>query len=358
MTIVVPAGDEPADAAFSDLGTVEGLPYVALTVPRGLRQTLAAVGRLRTDQRTFREYFRRRRPDLVLVVTTALPAALVAARRERLPTIVYVGEVLKRSTRIDPIRGLGAATMSRLVARSADALVCCSQTVAGQFRSKGRASVTTIYPGVAVSGAGDREGFRKLHNIAEGALCIAVVGNVTAARGQDVVIRALPWILRAIPETVCLIAGQPHRREVDEQYARRLRELALALRVGHAVRYAGFVRNVEDVYAAADLVVNPATGPEAFGRVAAEALSAGRPVVASRIGAIPEVLQHERHALLVRPGDPEELAKAVVRLWLQPRLGSRLVQLGQAHVLASFSERAGIDAFCRVVDAVLDDGGG
>jgi glycosyltransferase involved in cell wall biosynthesis len=124
--------------------------------------------------------------------------------------------------------------------------------------------------------------------------------------------------------------------------------------VEDSVSFAGFVDPVGDVYAAADVIVNPVRVPEGFGRTALEGLAAGKPVIASRIGAIPEVLIHEEHALLVRPERPEDLSAAIIRLWRDDELRNRLVDQGRAHVAQNFSESAGVEAFRSAVEAVCE----
>ena len=107
------------------------------------------------------------------------------------------------------------------------------------------------------------------------------------------------------------------------------------------------------------MVVNPARFAEPFGRVAAEALVAGRPVVASRIGAIPEVVRDGRDGLLVEPDDPEALADAVIRLLDDSALAERLVRSGRERVLERFGYEQDLAAWTAALvgAAPRDDGG-
>ena len=104
--------------------------------------------------------------------------------------------------------------------------------------------------------------------------------------------------------------------------------------------------------AAADVVVNPRRSGEAFGRVACEALVAGRPVVAMREGAVPEVLRDGETALLVAPGDSAALAGAAVRLLDDPTSRERLVAEGRRDVLRRFAPERSLAEFSRVVEEV------
>jgi len=250
------------------------------------------------------------------------------------------------------MRALGGQLTARLCEALADRLVCCSETVAAQFPRHGKA--VTIYPGISeVYAHGDREGFRSYHGIEDADPLIAVVGNVGRARAQDAAVRALPAIRERLPDAQLMIAGLPHPRLADEQYAADVYDLVCDLGLEYSVLFTGFVERVGDVYAAADVVVNPARFNEPFGRVALEALLAGRPVVASSVGAIPEVLRDGRDALLVPRDEPQALADAVVRVAGDPDLSARLVAEGGRRARREFAESRGVAAFERVVAEVL-----
>jgi glycosyltransferase involved in cell wall biosynthesis len=120
------------------------------------------------------------------------------------------------------------------------------------------------------------------------------------------------------------------------------------------VVFSGFVERIADVYAAADVVINPARFNEPFGRVALEALVAGRPVVASAVGAIPEILRDELDALLVPRDDSVAMAEAVIRLVEDRELRERLVAEGGRRAQTEFREEVGVEAFGDVVAEVLE----
>jgi glycosyltransferase involved in cell wall biosynthesis len=351
LEVVLP-GPGPAVDLYAPLGQTKVIPYAPLTFPRTALEAGRLGARLVRDVRTFRRHLRRARPDVVVIATAVLPAALIAARLERIPSVVYVGEILDRTFGRNAARVAGGAVVRELTQRLAGALVCCSQTAASQFERNGGASVVTVYPGVnGRVPAGDGSRFRAAAN-GDGP-CLAVVGNITPGRGQDLVIRALPELQRELGGVHCLIAGVPLQRPIDIAFRPRLERLATELGVDDLVTFTGFVDPIADVYAAADIVVNPVRVEEAFGRVALEALVAGRPVVAARIGAIPELLTHERDALLVDPDDPGAIALAVRRLWQDERLRRRLVERGRERVLADFREESGVQRFVGVVEDVL-----
>jgi glycosyltransferase involved in cell wall biosynthesis len=137
------------------------------------------------------------------------------------------------------------------------------------------------------------------------------------------------------------------------RYERALKQLADELGVSEAVAFVGPTDRVADVYAASDIVVNPVRVEEALGRVALEALAAGRPVIATRRGAIPEVLRDGQDALLIDAEDPAAIAAAVRTLWADRALRERLVRTGRSRVAIEFDVKRSVDKFTTLIDEVL-----
>jgi len=353
LEVVVPGVGRVADR-YAPFATTTVLDYEPLLFPRNPLKLIRVVMRLARELAMFYRHFRLRRPDVVVVVTSVLPSALLAARLARVKTVVYVGEIYDKGFVRNRPRAVASRLMKVLIERVPDAVVCCSRTVAAQFDGRNGSRVTTIYPGVDPGRFdGDRNRLRVYYGLEQADPCLAVVGNITRGRGQDILIRALPDLRAALPAVHCLLVGTPLARPVDLAYLRELERLAESLGVRDAVTFTGFVDQVDDVYAAADIVVNPARVNEALGRVALEALASGRPVVATRVGAVTEALRPDEDALIIEPDDPDALAAAVLRLWQDEALRERMVASGRARVLKHFSEAQGVRSFGAVLDGVV-----
>ncbi len=349
LEVVVP-NQGRVSRLYEEIAKTTVLPYAPLTFPSDpVRFGLLPV-RLARETIALARHFRQAQPDVVVVVTAVVPQALLGARSAGVPVTTYAAEILTR-----PMAG---AALEKLTARLATAIVCCSETLARRYRARGAAYVSTIYPGVdADTLGGDGAAFRRRHGLDHASPCVAVVGNISEGRGQDVALRALALLRLELPAAHCVIAGTTLSRSADLSYRARLDRLVEELGLREAVTFTGFVEAVGDLYAAVDVVVNPVRVQEAFGRAGIEALAAGRPVVASRIGAIPEVLSDGEDAVLVEPGDPAAIAAAVSSLWREESLRTRLVEHGRAHVLNDFSERGGVAAFREVVRSVTRGAG-
>jgi GT2 family glycosyltransferase/glycosyltransferase involved in cell wall biosynthesis len=353
VDVVVP-GPGTVGSSLVEGAEVIHADYEALTAPRtGVAGLLREVRSLWRDVRSFRRIIRSRKPELVISVTTMLPAVPIAAWLERVPALVYCGELFDRGYRRGPLRALANRALAVLTARISDGIIACSLTVAGQF-AQSSARIETVYPPVDERYAGgDGAGLREQLGIPTDAPLVASVGNLTEGRGQDVLIRAMPEILERLPGARCVIAGDPFPRTQDVAYRQRLLDLIAELDLTDAVVMSGHVEDVSAVYAAADVIVNPARFNEPFGRVPFEAAVAGKPAVVTRVGAIPELLRDERSALIVEPDEPYAMALAIVRVLTEPELAERIVRGAEAIVENRLTPAHSLAGFRRAVEAAV-----
>jgi glycosyltransferase involved in cell wall biosynthesis len=126
-------------------------------------------------------------------------------------------------------------------------------------------------------------------------------------------------VLRRYSDAEFLIAGDGPRRDELEALARRLG-------IDRRVRFLGHCEDVPDLLASSDLFVLPSRS-EAFPNAVLEAMAAGLPVIATRVGGIVELIEHQRTGVLVPPDDPRALGFALLDL-IQWR--SHAIELGQA----------------------------
>lgn len=147
--------------------------------------------------------------------------------------------------------------------------------------------------------------------VADGSLVVGVASRLIAGKGHALLLAALAEIPPTDPPKVLLVAGDGPLRSSLEHQAERL---------GLDVRFLGFVADMPAFMNASDIVVFP-TQPElgeGFGLAALEAMAAGRPVIASAIASLPEVVLDRTTGLLVASGSSKELAKAVEFLASDP----------------------------------------
>jgi glycosyltransferase involved in cell wall biosynthesis len=114
-----------------------------------------------------------------------------------------------------------------------------------------------------------------------------------------------------------LVAGEGH-------YHSELTQLVEKLGIAEHIQFLGRRNDVQTLVAASNIVVVPSVWQESFGLIIAEAMAAARPVVASRTGGIPELIDHDITGLLVNAGNSDELASAIYQLVSDPEKTGRM----------------------------------
>lgn len=209
--------------------------------------------------------------------------------------------------------------------------------------------VEVIPNGVPVR-RGDGARIRRELKMGERDPLLLVVGNLYPVKGHDVFIRALECLQRLHPELewTAAIAGRG-----GEEAA--LRALAAQLGVEKRVHFLGFREDVPDLLAAASLLAIPSRREE-HPLALLEAMFAGVPVVATRVGGIPEVVTHRSTGLLVPSGAPEAMASSIARLLAEPLLRSRIVRGARGVARERFTLDAMLDRY-EAAYALRKEGG-
>jgi len=172
-----------------------------------------------------------------------------------------------------------------------------------------------------------RAAVRREWGLGDDEVAVVALGALEVRKGHAVLLAAAAGLASAAPRLRYVFCGEGRQ-------AKALAGAAAAL--DGAARLVGFRRDVAACLAAADIVALPSL-QEGLGVAALEAMAAGRPVVASRVGGLAEAVVHEETGLLVPPGDPTALAAALARLARDPDLRARLGAAGHARVLARYT---------------------
>jgi glycosyltransferase involved in cell wall biosynthesis len=278
--------------------------------PAGLAGIAAALAR---DGGGLARLARRRDVALVHTNTSVTLGGAAASRLARIPHVWHLREIFTGFERFWPAY--------RRMLLSADALPCVSRATCAQLGGDPRAVV--VHDGLAIPPARARsDTARAALDLPPDAFVCAILGRISAWKGQDVLIRALADPALMTSGAIALVAGDPWQGE--EQRLEELRALAAQIGVADRVQFCGFRSDVENVYGAADVVCVPSTQPDPLPNAALEAAAAGCCVVAADHGGLPEILRDGETGLLVTPGDPAALAGALAGLHADPALRGRL----------------------------------
>jgi glycosyltransferase involved in cell wall biosynthesis len=303
------------------------------SVARFVRSFPSAV---QVARNTLREW----RPDLVHLNTSVLLAWGAAARREHLPVVWMVREVLGPSPWLRHWH-------ARFILKHAERVVAISNAVADCFPCP----VERVYNAVDLAEFGldlvdQRHAIRSELGLPHDASVVMLVGAVQQPKGHWLMLDALAQLpprahLVLVTGGVAPSYARSSKGRIKRVLGMPLDNLDAFLRdatqrgVSGRIHVTGFRRDVARVLAAADVVVFPSLEPEGFGRPIIEAMALARPVVATDVGPSRELLGPDAGRLV--PPDPEALASAIADLFELPQLRDRMGQAGRATVEARFT---------------------
>lgn len=238
--------------------------------------------------------------------------------------------------------------MRRLTA-SMDHLVVVSKAIDAKVVEEGRTNTrrSLIYNGVDLERYDHQDPcctLRDEYAMDPGAAIVGVVGRLELEKGHPTLLEAWPMVLAEVPSAYLLIVGEGSRLDALHQIARDQG-------IERHVIFTGRRDDIPAVTAALDVAVLPSYR-EAQGLTILEAMALARPVVASNVGGIPEMVEDGVTGLLVPPHDPPALAAAIVRLLTDHPLADMVARAGHDLV----HDRFCIQLMVNAVQEVYDEG--
>jgi len=296
-------------------------------------------GKLSLFKALYRIY-RRHRPDVVHVQYVeqgfiALSAAWAAGVPNRFATVHQLGTPYGRLQRILLRAASRLSTTFLCVSRAAE----CSWFADSALWAPGRAGSRrhwTMYNCVDVERIArtvsqeNREALRARYGIS-GQPVIGVVGRIIPEKGQGLLLEAFSIVAKTLPTATLLVIGEDYQRN---ELMLRAEVLGLSDRIILTGRLP--LEAVYALYGIMDVVAVP-SHYEGFGLTAVEAMAAGRPVVASRVGGLAEIIEDGVTGVLVKPGDVRALATAINTCLNTPSYAANLGRSGYLRAKATYS---------------------
>lgn len=301
----------PEEGAVAARARSQGVPVIILPMP-----TVRGSGLLRLPGLVARLARRIRQAGFGLVHANGSRCMLyggLAGRWATVPVLWHV-RVNARDPWLDPLLGRLAA---RIVANSA--------ATAGRFGGHAARRIAVVPNGVDLAAFRPGQGgarVRRELGIPADARLVGTVGRLHPVKGHDLFLRAAAEVATAFPAAHFLLVGGG---EAEEE----LKALAAELGLGPRAHFAGHREDIPDILPALDCFVL-ASRQEAFGRVLVEAMAAGLPVVAARVGGVPEIVLEGTTGLMVPPEDPAPLAAAIRRVLADPARARAMGLAGRA----------------------------
>lgn len=314
----------------------ERLGARTLNVPRMTdRHALVDVGR-------FVRLVRSLRPEVFhahLTWPLACEFGLVGARLARVPAVVATHQL-----HLD-VPGKRGRIVPRLVWRGVDRHIAVSQSVAGSLRDQFRVKaqkITVVPNGVPIDERADGSGVTR-----EGSAphVVLTTAQLRAHKGHEYLLEAA----RQIPNARFLFVGEGPERD-------RLESVARSLGVHDRVEFLGFRPDVRELLRGCDVFVLPSLD-EGLPLSVLEAMTVGKPVVATRVGGTSEAVVDGVTGIMVEPRDPAALADAVRVILADPKLAARMGAAARELVRTRFSADAMGDVVAGVYEELLGSRG-
>lgn len=298
---------------------------------------------VRAVQRCMREH------RIDLVHTHGYKSNFYAYLATRLSRKALVATCHTWSTDALSLRIYGA--LDRRLVRGFDRIVSVSDRISSILEQGGvaREKLQVIYNGIEV------EPFRSATPSlcqewhVNGDLLIGLIGRLTEQKGPAFLLRAAREVVQQHPSARFVLVGSGPLRE-------RLEALARELNIQNNTCFAGTRNDMPGVYASLDIFVLPSLY-EGLPMALLEALAAGKPVIATPVGAVPKLIQNQETGLLVEPENSQSLYTAICRLITDASLRHRLAANGQRFVQEHFSAESMAQKYVGVYEDALRGSG-
>lgn len=336
----------------------ERLDIPVRTIPE-LQREVSPIDDARSVRR-MREIIRELRPHILHTHTAkagaiARAAALVSgAARPAILVHTFHGHVLKGY--FDPVRTAFFKEVERSLARVTDALVAVSPEVRDELVAAGiapREKFSVIRLGIPLEERlGDATAdldYRRLYGISESAFVVGWVGRMTDVKDTDAVLEIVRAARDRGLEAVLVMVGDGPDRV-------RLEQLAHDIGIARSTFFVGYQPEVAGYYRLFDAFLLPSVN-EGTPVSAIEALASGTPVVATRVGGVPDVVRDGEDGFLFEPGDTDGAAERLALLASDATLRSALGASGRERVLRRYSVSRLVEDVDRLYRSLLSERG-
>jgi glycosyltransferase involved in cell wall biosynthesis len=235
----------------------------------------------------------------------------LAARLARIPIIIHTPHGHVFFGYFGPIKSKIFIFLEKLASPITDKIIALTNRENEDYisyRVADEEKSVVIYSGIELNKFIDlpleeKQNFKKELRIPENSLIVGTLGRLVPVKGPEFLVEAAKHIISKFPDTFFMLTGDGYLR-LD------LEKKALDFGLKENIIFLGWRDDAAKILSVYDVFVLPSLN-EGMGRVLVEAMALGKPIVASRIGGIPDLVTHGKNGFLVPPKDPEELAKYI-----------------------------------------------
>lgn len=270
-----------------------------------------------------------------------VPQTSLASQLARIPCLAHIRQELE-SKRVRQYR-----------LKSPQMLIAVSKKVKQQLEDGGVMGnrVRVVYDAIDLGQCDSSinpQVVRETYGIQLGEPVIGTVAHLFPRKGYEFLISAMVEVRRAVPDVRWLVIGKG-----DPHYTAKLTDLIAKNGLEGLTRFLGYQTDIFPFLHAMDCVVLPSI-MEGFGFVLVEAMAVGKPVIASRVGGIPEIVEDGVTGILVDPRDSRSLAKQIVLLLQDPQRRLTMGRAGKRRVQEHFTRKRMNEQLCEVYGELLE----
>jgi len=278
----------------------------------------------------------------------------LAAKLAGIPIIVHTVHGFSFHDQEPLWRQILLLNLERLASHWCDKMIFISQPLinwALRERVVGEHKIVKVYSGIELdhfrpATKNRKNRIRKKWNLSEGEAVVGIVSKLWEGKGHVILIKAFSEILKKRKNARLVIVGEGYLHD-------KLLEVVMEQGLKDAVLFTGFQMDVSEIIAAFDVAVLPSFF-EGMGRVLIEAMAMEKPVVATRVGGIPDIVKQGVNGFLVNAGNVRELAEAIEKLLADKSLARKMGKAGRIRIKEQFNSDSMVQSIERVYRDLLN----
>jgi len=300
-----------------------------------------------------RRILKKNKPSIVHTHTSkAGLLGRLAAKLAQIPVIVHTPHGHVFFGYFGPFKTKIFIILEKLASLITDRIVALSEREkqdSARFKIANEDKFVVIHSGVELDRfkeltSSEKQNFKKELGIPENSLIVGTVGRLEPVKGPEFLIKAAKYIISKYPNTFFIFTGEGYLRE-------NLEEQAFELGVENNFIFLGWRADVTKIISIYDVFVLPSLN-EGMGRVLVEAMALGKPIVASNVGGITDLVAHGKNGFLVPTKNPKDLAKYIQILLEDTEKREKMGQAGKG-MAVKFSDEIMVESILNMYNELL-----
>ena len=287
--------------------------------------------------------------DIVYSNTLAVLLGMIYAKKRKIKHLWHVHEIINHPKFI-------ASIFPKFLLHYSDLVVCNSFATEKNLINrvpKLETKSIVIHNGIELNTSITKLGCKEDFGFKETDLIVTLVGRISRLKGHKLLLDVFINHISKNENVKLLFVGSPV--EGQEYYLEEIQDCINRNKLQTKVKILPFLNNLNGVWAVTDIAIMPSTEAESFGLVALEAMLAKKPVVASNLGGLSEVVINNETGFLFDPNSKEALSEALFKLIESPSLRSEFCEKGHERVIKEFSIEKHVKQFEAVFQNFQDN---